>query len=352
MEASKNSFGEIADGRLEVAVTRSTLSDEVDTDVFKKQLHDSYLRDASDLIGEKIPYAPLLLTPFEHACKSALDYPFVRDTEKDQVYSLTQILETEFNNTFNANEADHLSERLIELAGYIREEKDTGFREALSSGLARLVQDFSFADENLVFEGQCKRLQEALFSKEWDLIDANDELIFKLLNIQIQKRNDRHTAFLAKLMKVESGLRDLLALQDRREGKGEVESHYSFVGDLLSINEIDKVAEVYASSDISKLRLDSIRRCVETLEKARASYEEYSCIAFVSSDLTRQWSLSEHLFSARLSTCEKNTLQVARQALAQRKVITFALKGKANLVAFPDIPQCVNWPWKILLRKA
>jgi len=41
------------------------------------------------------------------------------------------------------------------------------------------------------------------------------------------------------------------------------------------------------------------------------------------------------------------TLQVASQALAPRKVITFALKGQADLVAFPEIPQCVNWPWKV-----
>lgn len=40
------------------------------------------------------------------------------------------------------------------------------------------------------------------------------------------------------------------------------------------------------------------------------------------------------------------TLRVARQILSPRTVITFVLKGQGDLVAFPDISECVKWPWK------
>lgn len=41
------------------------------------------------------------------------------------------------------------------------------------------------------------------------------------------------------------------------------------------------------------------------------------------------------------------TLSLAQTLLEPREVITFALKGKADLVLFPEIASCVNWPWKV-----
>lgn len=40
------------------------------------------------------------------------------------------------------------------------------------------------------------------------------------------------------------------------------------------------------------------------------------------------------------------TLALARDLLKGHEVITFALKGKADFVLFPEIAACVNWPWK------
>ncbi|MGK7394733.1 MAG: phosphoribosyltransferase [Candidatus Cyclobacteriaceae bacterium M3_2C_046] len=41
-----------------------------------------------------------------------------------------------------------------------------------------------------------------------------------------------------------------------------------------------------------------------------------------------------------------NTIHYVRQFLTDYQVVTFALKGKADLVLLPDIRSCVNWPWK------
>lgn len=41
------------------------------------------------------------------------------------------------------------------------------------------------------------------------------------------------------------------------------------------------------------------------------------------------------------------TLNAAKALLHDYSVITFALKGKADLALFTDIKECVNWPWKI-----
>ena len=40
------------------------------------------------------------------------------------------------------------------------------------------------------------------------------------------------------------------------------------------------------------------------------------------------------------------TLETAKKILLGYDVVTFVLKGKADLVAFPEIGECVNWPWK------
>lgn len=40
------------------------------------------------------------------------------------------------------------------------------------------------------------------------------------------------------------------------------------------------------------------------------------------------------------------TLDTAKQLFDGYNIITFVLKGKADYVAFTDIAECVNWPWK------
>ncbi len=40
------------------------------------------------------------------------------------------------------------------------------------------------------------------------------------------------------------------------------------------------------------------------------------------------------------------TLAVAKQYLVDHDVITLAMKGRADIVLFPEVAQCVNWPWK------
>ena len=39
------------------------------------------------------------------------------------------------------------------------------------------------------------------------------------------------------------------------------------------------------------------------------------------------------------------TLEVAIKLLPQTEITTMALKGKADIVLFPDIQSCVQWPW-------
>jgi len=40
------------------------------------------------------------------------------------------------------------------------------------------------------------------------------------------------------------------------------------------------------------------------------------------------------------------TLDLARRLLKDRQVTTLVLKGQADVVLFPEIAACINWPWK------
>jgi hypoxanthine phosphoribosyltransferase len=46
------------------------------------------------------------------------------------------------------------------------------------------------------------------------------------------------------------------------------------------------------------------------------------------------------------------TLETAKKLLAGYDVTSFVLKGKADLVVFPEIGECVAWPWKLDLLAA
>lgn len=41
------------------------------------------------------------------------------------------------------------------------------------------------------------------------------------------------------------------------------------------------------------------------------------------------------------------TLETASEALAGNEIKTLTLKGKADYVIFPEIKDCVRWPWKV-----
>jgi hypoxanthine phosphoribosyltransferase len=41
------------------------------------------------------------------------------------------------------------------------------------------------------------------------------------------------------------------------------------------------------------------------------------------------------------------TLEAAKELLKGYEVTSFVLKGKADLVVFPEIGECVAWPWKL-----
>lgn len=40
------------------------------------------------------------------------------------------------------------------------------------------------------------------------------------------------------------------------------------------------------------------------------------------------------------------TLELARKLLNDRQITTLVLKGQADVVLFPEVAACVNWPWK------
>jgi len=41
------------------------------------------------------------------------------------------------------------------------------------------------------------------------------------------------------------------------------------------------------------------------------------------------------------------TLNTAKELFTGNNITTLTLKGKADFVLFPEIRECVNWPWKI-----
>lgn len=41
------------------------------------------------------------------------------------------------------------------------------------------------------------------------------------------------------------------------------------------------------------------------------------------------------------------TLEEAKKHLAGGKITTLTMKGKADIVLFPEIQDCVQWPWKL-----
>ena len=41
------------------------------------------------------------------------------------------------------------------------------------------------------------------------------------------------------------------------------------------------------------------------------------------------------------------TLEFARLQLPQQQITTLVMKGKGDIVLFPEVASCVKWPWKL-----
>jgi hypoxanthine phosphoribosyltransferase len=41
------------------------------------------------------------------------------------------------------------------------------------------------------------------------------------------------------------------------------------------------------------------------------------------------------------------TFEIAKSQFPGNQITTFALKGNADIVLFPEVKNCVNWPWKM-----
>jgi hypoxanthine phosphoribosyltransferase len=41
------------------------------------------------------------------------------------------------------------------------------------------------------------------------------------------------------------------------------------------------------------------------------------------------------------------TMDLAKKILHPRKVVTFVLKGKGDLVLLPEMTSCIHWPWNL-----
>lgn len=45
------------------------------------------------------------------------------------------------------------------------------------------------------------------------------------------------------------------------------------------------------------------------------------------------------------------TLEKAKELLEGKEITTLVMKGKGDIVLFPEVKTCVNWPWKMGVRQ-
>lgn len=57
--------------------------------------------------------------------------------------------------------------------------------------------------------------------------------------------------------------------------------------------------------------------------------------------------LDAHILLVDDVSVSGQTLQAARGLLPVRQITTLTLKGRADIVLFPEIADCVLWPWKV-----
>lgn len=54
----------------------------------------------------------------------------------------------------------------------------------------------------------------------------------------------------------------------------------------------------------------------------------------------------QHLLLVDDVSVSGKTLALAKKMLADHYITTFVMKGEADIVLFPEISECVQWPWR------
>ena len=54
----------------------------------------------------------------------------------------------------------------------------------------------------------------------------------------------------------------------------------------------------------------------------------------------------QHLILVDDVSVSGQTLRLAKEVLADHQITTLVMKGRADIVLFPEISDCVQWPWQ------
>ena len=55
----------------------------------------------------------------------------------------------------------------------------------------------------------------------------------------------------------------------------------------------------------------------------------------------------DHLLLVDDVSVSGKTLALAKKILIGRQITTLVMKGKADIVLFPEVAECVHWPWNL-----
>jgi ferredoxin len=295
-----------------------SLADHEELRPYLKKLRQYFLHEKKTTDGSQISAAPVLVAPYLRNIKPESDYPAIYLHKSEKVTSLIALLREIFDDVFAPGEADSLANNLQQIVVLVQEslfvdEADTNYELQIKNAF-KTIRKLDLEDSQIEsFHSQCDRLETQLLTLEATLIAFSDQAGFEILNLQLQKRNDRNLIFLKKLKACISGLNDLLLLHGE---KGDTtHSHFDFAEDLISFDKVDNIAVPSISSDLPGNRKKHIRECLQILTKAYDSYKASSSIIFVTNDLAREFSLKNTLSEARFEITKGKSCSRAKAFL-------------------------------------
>ncbi len=274
---------------------------------YQKKLRQYFLDSKKISVNQQTGAAPVLVAPYLTGRKTDADFPLLVDHGNLLITSLLNALQGMFNELFEPDEAESLSQRLPHISSVIEEKLAAEDPVCdFNVPIKEILKNLSCTDQNdtesKLFKKQCEQFEKHLLTKKGTLIGYSAFSAFHLLNLQLEKQNEQNHVFLQRLRKSITGIKEILQLHEDETDRSQ--NHFDFASDLISFDKMDDMVPAGISSSLTEGRLNRLRHCLDTLSKAYSAHTKNFNIIFVREELAREFDLKKIMRAAVVEITE------------------------------------------------
>ena len=257
-----------------------------------------------------------VLSTFQTGNPIESKYPIIYDPKSLDIQSLNSVILEMISKLFDEYEKETLFQALPSLLeqfheGLLGQNMIHGCEFQINEFISGLRDQANLIKDKGNFHKHCDQLNLRLSDHSKYIVGFSGHTLFQFISLKLIKRRERNIKFLGMLNKHISGLQEVLRLHEK--GTDTTNTQMDFASNLISFEQINKIALPDVSSGLPDSRLNRLGKCLNILQEAKEDYSKNSIAIFVSKELNKEYSIEGIFSNVVLEVSSKEVCKEARQ---------------------------------------